>query len=69
MIRREARLAFHLGDGRYAVRMIEEVVALDLISNLDYVPSSAPVRAFPGMGTQVLVWILGSSLNGAQLAE
>ena len=28
----------------------------------------APVRALPGEGTQVPVWILGSSLYGAQLA-
>jgi alkanesulfonate monooxygenase SsuD/methylene tetrahydromethanopterin reductase-like flavin-dependent oxidoreductase (luciferase family) len=27
-----------------------------------------PVRAIPGVGTQVPVWILGSSLYGAQLA-
>lgn len=30
--------------------------------------SSAPVRAVPGQGTHVPVWILGSSLYGAQLA-
>jgi luciferase family oxidoreductase group 1 len=30
--------------------------------------SSAPVRAIPGEGTEVPVWILGSSLYGAQLA-
>lgn len=33
----------------------------------DAVPN-APVRAFPGVGTKVPVWILGSSLYGAQLA-
>ena len=27
-----------------------------------------PVRAFPGEGTQVPIWILGSSLHGAQVA-
>ncbi|WP_322892768.1 MULTISPECIES: LLM class flavin-dependent oxidoreductase [unclassified Yoonia] len=31
-------------------------------------PDTAPVRATPGNGTHVPVWILGSSLYGAQLA-
>ena len=31
-------------------------------------PATAPVRAIPGNGTHVPVWILGSSLYGAQLA-
>ena len=31
-------------------------------------PDTAPVRAIPGDGTHVPVWILGSSLYGAQLA-
>lgn len=31
-------------------------------------PSNAPVRAIPGLGTKVPVWVLGSSLYGAQLA-
>lgn len=31
-------------------------------------PDDAPVRAIPGVGTHVPVWILGSSLYGAQLA-
>ena len=30
--------------------------------------AAAPVRAIPGEGTQVPIWILGSSLYGAQLA-
>ena len=30
--------------------------------------TAAPVRAIPGEGTQVPIWILGSSLYGAQLA-
>ena len=30
--------------------------------------ATAPVRAIPGEGTEVPVWILGSSLYGAQLA-
>jgi luciferase family oxidoreductase group 1 len=45
---------------------------LELKSYLDTPPSppqpAARVRAMPGVGTQVPVWILGSSLYGAQLA-
>lgn len=40
----------------------------ELISYLGDQPDTAPVRAIPGAGTQVPVWILGSSLYGAQLA-
>lgn len=40
----------------------------ELIDYLGDMPESAPVRAFPGLGTHVPVWILGSSLYGAQLA-
>ncbi|SFJ53135.1 LLM class flavin-dependent oxidoreductase [Celeribacter neptunius] len=40
----------------------------ELISYLGDMPERAPVRAIPGMGTHVPVWILGSSLYGAQLA-
>ncbi|TBN49729.1 LLM class flavin-dependent oxidoreductase [Paracoccus sediminis] len=43
----------------------------DVVELLDYLGPerpSAPVRALPGEGTQVPVWILGSSLFGAQLA-
>ena len=40
----------------------------ELIGYLGHPPEHAPVRAFPGAGTQVPVWILGSSLYGAQLA-
>jgi len=40
----------------------------ELLAYLDEVPDNAPVRAIPGAGTQVPVWILGSSLYGAQLA-
>lgn len=35
---------------------------------LDDMPDTAPVRAIPGAGTKVPIWILGSSLYGAQLA-
>jgi luciferase family oxidoreductase group 1 len=40
----------------------------ELIAYLGDMPDSAPVRAIPGTGTHVPVWILGSSLYGAQLA-
>jgi luciferase family oxidoreductase group 1 len=41
---------------------------LELIGYLDEGQEEARVRAIPGGGTQVPVWILGSSLYGAQLA-
>ncbi len=41
---------------------------LELIDYLGNAPDNAPVRAIPGTGTHVPVWILGSSLYGAQLA-
>lgn len=41
---------------------------MELISYLDAPHADARVRAVPGEGTQVPVWILGSSLYGAQLA-
>ncbi len=40
----------------------------ELIEYLGDQPDTAPVRAIPGAGTHVPVWILGSSLYGAQLA-
>ena len=43
----------------------------DVVELLHYLGAPDPtaqVRAFPGQGTQVPVWILGSSLYGAQLA-
>lgn len=40
----------------------------ELIAYLGTPDPSARVRAVPGMGTHVPVWILGSSLYGAQLA-
>ena len=43
----------------------------DVVELLDYLGPErpgAPVRALPGEGTNVPVWILGSSLFGAQLA-
>jgi len=41
---------------------------VELIGYLDAPRPGMPVRAIPGVGTQVPVWILGSSLYGAQLA-
>ena len=41
---------------------------LELIAYLDDPQFGQPVRAVPGMGSKVPVWILGSSLYGAQLA-
>lgn len=41
---------------------------LELISYLDDPAPDAPVIAHPGQGTHVPVWMLGSSLFGAQLA-
>jgi len=40
----------------------------ELIGYLDEARPGAPVRALPGQGTQVPIWLLGSSLYGAQLA-
>lgn len=40
----------------------------ELINYLGPRADGAPVRALPGEGTEVPVWILGSSLYGAQLA-
>ena len=40
----------------------------ELIGYLDDAAEGAVVRAIPGTGTRVPVWILGSSLYGAQLA-
>ena len=41
---------------------------VELMAYLDVPQPGMPVRAIPGVGTQVPVWILGSSLYGAQLA-
>ncbi|MEM7422607.1 MAG: LLM class flavin-dependent oxidoreductase [Pseudomonadota bacterium] len=41
---------------------------VDLIAYLDEPAPGQAVRAIPGAGTKVPVWILGSSLYGAQLA-
>jgi luciferase family oxidoreductase group 1 len=41
---------------------------IELIGYLGEAPANARVRAVPGAGTNVPVWVLGSSLYGAQLA-
>jgi luciferase family oxidoreductase group 1 len=41
---------------------------VELMSYLDVAQPQMPVRAIPGQGTQVPVWLLGSSLYSAQLA-
>jgi luciferase family oxidoreductase group 1 len=41
---------------------------VELMAYLDAPQPGMAVRAIPGVGTQVPVWILGSSLYGAQLA-
>ena len=49
----------------------EDDFARDVVELITYLDPSQPgqaVRAIPGAGTQVPVWILGSSLYGAQLA-
>lgn len=49
-----------------ADRFPEDVI--ELLNYFSDQPEGTPVRAFPGNGTMVPVWILGSSLYGAQLA-
>lgn len=49
-----------------ADRFPEDVV--ELMGYLGEADPEAPVRAVPGQGTHVPVWMLGSSLFGAQLA-
>ncbi len=49
----------------------EDRFAHDVVELMDYLGpprAGAVVRALPGQGTEVPVWILGSSLYGAQLA-
>jgi luciferase family oxidoreductase group 1 len=41
---------------------------IELLAYFDEAPDEAPIRAIPGQGTHVPVWVLGSSLYGAQLA-
>ena len=55
-----------LRHGGGAARFPDDV--LELMGYLGDAAPGAPVRAVPGAGTKVPVWILGSSLYGAQLA-
>jgi len=41
---------------------------MELLSYFDDTPGQSSIRAIPGEGTHVPVWVLGSSLYGAQLA-
>lgn len=41
---------------------------VELLSYFDEASDKASIRAIPGQGTHVPVWVLGSSLYGAQLA-
>ncbi len=41
---------------------------IELLSYFENAPDDATIRAIPGQGTHVPVWVLGSSLYGAQLA-
>ncbi len=45
-----------------------EMDVMELVQYLQNPKEGQRVRAYPGTGTQVPVWILGSSLYGAQLA-
>jgi luciferase family oxidoreductase group 1 len=58
--------AYALRRGRMEDNFPEEVI--ELIGFLNPPQPGQKVRAIPGEGTQVPVWILGSSLFGAQLA-
>lgn len=49
-----------------ADRFPEDIV--ELLNYFSDLPETTKVRAFPGNGTNVPIWILGSSLYGAQLA-
>ena len=63
----DARTAWALRRGKMdADRFPDEVI--ELIGYLNPPQEGQPVRAIPGEGTQVPVWMLGSSLFGAQLA-
>lgn len=53
-------------DGAHEDRFPQDV--LELMAYLGPPQPGAAVRAIPGMGTQVPVWLLGSSLYSAQLA-
>ncbi|MDM7255967.1 MAG: LLM class flavin-dependent oxidoreductase [Paracoccus sp. (in: a-proteobacteria)] len=60
-LRRNLAPEYHQGEG-----FPNDVI--ELLTYLGEVNPKAPVRAVPGEGTQVPVWMLGSSLYGASLA-
>ncbi|WP_372613585.1 LLM class flavin-dependent oxidoreductase [Aquicoccus sp.] len=62
----DGRTAHALRRGRMEDNFPEEVI--ELLGFLNPAQPGQPVRAIPGEGTQVPIWILGSSLFGAQLA-
>lgn len=62
----DGRTAHALRRGRMEDNFPEEVI--ELMGFLNPSQPGQPVRAIPGEGTQVPIWILGSSLFGAQLA-
>ncbi|WP_306004946.1 LLM class flavin-dependent oxidoreductase [Aquicoccus porphyridii] len=62
----DGRTAHALRRGRMEDNFPDEVI--ELMGFLNPSQPGQPVRAIPGEGTQVPIWILGSSLYGAQLA-
>lgn len=63
----DARTAWALRRGRMEESMFPDEV-IELIGYLNPSAPDQPVRAIPGEGTRVPVWMLGSSLYGAKLA-
>ncbi|MDQ2088635.1 LLM class flavin-dependent oxidoreductase [Marimonas arenosa] len=63
----DARTAWALRRGRMEENMFPDEV-IELIGYLNPSQPNQPVRAIPGEGTQVPIWMLGSSLYGAKLA-
>ena len=63
----DARTAHALRRGNMSADSFPDEV-IELIGYLNPAQPGQPVRAIPGEGTQVPVWMLGSSLYGAQLA-
>ena len=63
----DARTAHALRRGRMQGDDFPDEV-IELLGYLAPAQPGQPVRAIPGEGTQVPIWILGSSLYGAQLA-
>lgn len=63
----DARTAWALRRGNMSAEQFPDEV-IELIGYLNPAQEGQPVRAIPGEGTRVPVWMLGSSLFGAQLA-